>query len=91
MAQYVDRRYRLNVDEIPIVLELVRLRLQELVKAKRDLEAARTLFRVLYRHEAYQPGRPGYPESITWGTLAEYLNEVKVRAAILEEVKNYGN
>jgi len=43
-----DRRYRLNVDEIPVVLELVRLKLLELIEAREDLDTAGILFRVLY-------------------------------------------
>ena len=83
MAQYVgDRRYRLNGDEIPVVLELVRLRLLELVKAKEDLETAGILFRVLYRHQSYTPGRPTYPEPLEWGTIEALVRDI---GPLLEE------
>lgn len=77
-AQYVgDRRYRLNGDEIPIVLELVRLKLLELVKAKEDLDTAGILFRVLYRHQSYTPGRPTYPEPLEWLTIEAFLRDIE--------------
>jgi hypothetical protein len=57
-----DRRYRLNSDEIPVVLELVRFKLLELVEAKEDLETAKKPW------DTYPaPGRrlptPGSPSS----------------------------
>lgn len=53
MDHYADRHYRLNGDEVGLVMELVRSRLSELVDVREDLIETEILFRVLYHFETY--------------------------------------
>ena len=48
-------------------------KLRELVETRRDLWLAEEFYRVIWRMDHNQPGRPSYPEPFTWGTLEAYL------------------
>ena len=76
MVPLTDRRHRLNPEEVDPVKEAVHLYLEQLSshRAPEDLPHAETAFRVLYRLHIHQPGRPRYPEPITWDTIAALLN-----------------
>jgi hypothetical protein len=67
------------------------LLLKKLLQKRSELALAVTAFKAWFRLTNHHTGRPGYPEPITWAVIQEYLDELKVRAAILEEVKNCGN
>jgi hypothetical protein len=73
MVHYFDRRMRLAGEEVAPIMELVRLRLQELAEARMNLELAELLFRPLWRFHYPYPGRPSYPEPVTWSTIEELL------------------
>ena len=60
-----ERRHRLYQPEIPEVVRGLKLRLQELCKAREDREAAEITFRALFRLSRDASGRPRYPE-FTW-------------------------
>ena len=65
MVPLSERRHRLYDHEIPEVKRGLKLRLQELYEARKDLEAAEIAFRALYRLSRDEKGRPKYPE-FTW-------------------------
>jgi hypothetical protein len=70
-----DRRMRLAAEEVDPIMEMVRLRLRELVEARGDLEAAELLFRPLWRFHYPYWGRPGYPEPVAWADIEALLKE----------------
>ena len=57
-----ERQHRLYNHEIPEVKRGLKLRLQELCKAREDREAAEIAFRALFRLSRDEAGRPKYPE-----------------------------
>jgi hypothetical protein len=73
MAHYGDRRHRLNADEVPLVRGLVLEKLAELIGERRDLLQAEEFYRVVHRMDHNRPGRPEYPEPLTWSYLWAYL------------------
>ena len=73
MVPLSERRHRLHGDEVPEVLEGLRLRLLEHLKTEEDLEGATVAFRAFYRLMTHQAGRPNYPEPVTWNTIAEWI------------------
>jgi len=75
MVHFSDRRYRLNGDEVGPVMQLVRDRLSDLLLAQDNLAEAEILYRVLYRFETYQVGRPSYPEPVTWDAVEALLGK----------------
>jgi hypothetical protein len=72
MVPLSERRHRLYGDEIPEVIEGLRLRLEALWDAKEDSERAEIAFRALYRLVHGGPGRPKYPR-FSWDYLGYYL------------------
>ena len=64
-----ERRHRLNAEEIPEVLEALKLRLWYHLEYRQSLSDASTIFRAYYRIATHCMGRPEYPEPITWGLI----------------------
>jgi len=73
MVHYSDRRMRLAGEEVAPIMRLVQARLEELCKARLNFNEALLLFRVLWRYRNPYPGRPLYPELISWSTIRELL------------------
>jgi hypothetical protein len=72
MVPLSERRHRLYGDEIPEVIQGLRLRLEGLLEAEEDRERAEIAFRALYRLMHGDPGRPRYPE-FSWDYLGYFL------------------
>ena len=68
-----ERRHRLSDEEVPEVIEGLKLRLLQHLETEDYLEAATVAFRAFYRLITHQVGRPNYPEPVTWNTIAEWL------------------
>ena len=68
-----ERRHRLHPEEVPEVLEGLKLRLLQHLETEEDLPRAVIAFRAFYRLMTHQVGRPNYPEPVTWNTIAEWL------------------
>ena len=64
---------RLVSEECELVMPLIRDRLSELCEARLGLDEATILFRVLWRYHNPYPGRPLYPESVTWADIEALL------------------
>jgi hypothetical protein len=60
-------------EEIPKVIECLRLRLERLLEAEENPARAKIAFRALYRLIHGGPGRPMYPE-FSWGYLSHFLD-----------------
>lgn len=69
-----DRRMRLAAEEVEPIMKLVQARLEEICEARVNLELAELLFRVLWRYINHHPGRPRYPEPVTWSTIREFMD-----------------
>lgn len=69
----MGRRHRLNVFEVPEVIEALRLRLWYHLEYKRRLDEAQIAFRAYYRLVTHRVGKPSYPEPITWGVIESFL------------------
>ena len=68
MVPLSERRHRLYSNQLPEVVEGLRLRLEHLLEARDDLERAEIAFRTLYRLLDTGVGRPKYPE-FNWQNL----------------------
>ena len=73
MVPLSERRHRQYGNEIPQVVEELRLRLEHLLETKKDLESAVIAFRALYRLLDRNVGRPKYAE-FNWRLLRHYLD-----------------
>ena len=73
-VSYSQRRHRLNSDEVPEVIEGLRLRLLQHLKTRDDIYGATVSFRAYYRLSTYCRGRPSYPNPITWDLIDSYVN-----------------
>jgi len=69
-----ERRHRLHGEEVPEVIQGLRLRLQAHLEERRDPYGAAVAFRAFYRLVTHQAGRPDYPEPVTWGLIERWLN-----------------
>lgn len=69
-----QRRHRLHSEEVPEVIEGLRLRLQHHLKARGDLYGATVAFRAFYRLMEHRAGRPDYPEPVTWSLIESWIN-----------------
>jgi len=74
-----ERRHRLHGEEVPEVIEGLRLRLRAHLETKEDLPGARIAFRALYRLMEHRAGRPDYPEPVTWGLIEDYVGILEER------------
>ena len=72
-----QRRHRIHGDEIPEVLEGLKLRLRQHLEMEEDLAMATVAFRAFYRLLTHQTGRPNYPDPVTWNTIAEWVRRYK--------------
>ncbi len=73
MVPLSERRHRLYSNELPQVIEGLRLRLEYLLETEEDQESAKLAFRALYRLLDGGVGRPMYPE-FNWKNLRIYLD-----------------
>jgi len=69
-----ERRHRLHGEEVPEVIEGLRLHLQAHLEERQDLPRAAVAFRAFYRLVTHQVGRPDYPEPVTWALIESWLN-----------------
>ena len=69
----MGRRHRLNVFEVPEVIESLRLRLWYHLENRDSLESAQIAFRAYYRLVTHRVGKPCYPEPITWTLIESFL------------------
>lgn len=69
-----ERRHRLHGFEVPEVIKALRLLLLEYVEEREDLGQAEIAFRPYFRLTTHKPGRPSYPDNITWQAIEEYVN-----------------
>jgi hypothetical protein len=77
MVPLSERRHRLYKEEIPEVVLGLRLRLEQLLEEKREIDRAEVAFRALCRLLEPGPGRPKYPRvEFTWTRLSYWLDEV---------------
>ena len=77
-----QRRHRLHGEEIPEVLRGLELRLREHLETERDLLGATIAFRAFYRLLEHRPGRPNYPEPVTWNVIAEWIHLYRQARAV---------
>ena len=68
-----ERRHRLHGEEVPEVIEGLKLRLRQHLETTEDLPGATVAFRALYRLIEHKQGRPDYPEPVTWGFIEDYV------------------
>ena len=73
MVPLSERRHRLYSNELPQVIEGLKLRLEYLLETQEDQESAKIAFRTLYRLQNRDVGRPKYPE-FSWDFLQHYLD-----------------
>jgi len=74
MVPLSERRHRLYKLEIPDVILGLKLRLEQLLKEKNDLERTEVAFHCLYRLLEGGHGRPKYP-NFSWVYLEHYLDQ----------------
>jgi len=75
MVPLSERRHRLYEDEIPEVVEGLKLRLSQLLERGEEQLHAEIAFRALYRLTRNKPGRPKYPE-FNWDFIQYYVNDI---------------
>ena len=68
------RRHGLYPHEFGPVFQAVKYRILQLLENQEDFIEAEALFRVLWRFENCQVGRPQYPKEINWQLIREYIN-----------------
>lgn len=79
MVPLSQRRHRLHPEEIPEVLEGLKLRLRQHLETEEDLAGATVAFRAFYRLMTHRTGRPNYPAPVTWNTIVEQLKWYHLR------------
>lgn len=62
--------------------------LLEYVEKREDLGQAEIAFRAYFRLTEHKPGRPSYPDNITWQAIEEYINGT-VFSSDVEEASYY--
>ena len=73
MVPLSEKRHRLYSHEMPEVLLGLILRLEKLLKERKEEEKAKIVFRTLYRLMfAEKGGRPKYPE-FTWSNAQTFV------------------
>jgi len=78
MVPLSERRHRLYNDEIPEVVEGLKLRLSHLLEEREEKINAEISFRTLFRLTRDKPGRPKYPE-FSWDLIQYYTNDYKAK------------
>ena len=76
-----ERRHRLHGDEVPEVIEGLRLRLRRHLRTREDLLGATVAFRAYYRLTKYPRGRPNYPNPVTWDLIESNIGTVLAEEA----------
>jgi acyl CoA:acetate/3-ketoacid CoA transferase len=69
------RRHRLHPEEIPEVTRGLLLRMQELARARTDLQAAGTAYMAFKRLTSQEKGRPRHVE-VTWNLIDYVVNSL---------------
>jgi len=75
MVPLSERLHRLYEDEIPEVVEGLKLRLSQLLERSEEQLHGEIAFRALYRLTRKRSGRPKYPE-FDWDFIQYYVNNV---------------
>ena len=83
-----ERRHRLQDFEVPEVLKSLRLQLIKHLEMKEDFLQAQITFRVYFRLNEHNIGRPNYPDPLTWQVMEEYINGTVFSSNIEEESCN---
>jgi len=78
MVPLSERRHRLYENEIPEVVEGLKLRLSHLLENREEGINAEIAFRVFYRLTRDEPGRPKYPR-FSWEQVQYYIDFYDVR------------
>lgn len=68
------RRYSLRTDEFGPNFRSVKHSLADLLETRSNFPEAEILFKILWRFENSRPGRPKYPDEISWQLIHEYIN-----------------
>ena len=68
-----ERRHRLNMLEVPEVIEALKLRLRYHLEDRGSLLEAAIAFRAYYRLVTHCRGKPSYPEPITWSLIEDFV------------------
>jgi len=76
MVPMSEKRHRLYPHEIPVILQGLILRLEQLAEKREEEEKARIVFRTLYRLIFEGKGRPKYPE-FTWSDAYAFASIYK--------------
>ena len=74
MVHFTARRPRILAHETPLIYGLVWAKLSELHEERSQPHLATQLFKILYRYVEYRPGRPSYPEPVTWSLIESWIN-----------------
>ena len=74
-----QRRPRLHEEEVPEVLDGLKLRLLQHLETEDDLLRATIAFRAFFRLMENPRGRPNYPEPVTWNTIAEWIHLYRLK------------
>ena len=74
----MTRRHRLHGDEVPEVIEGLRLRLQHHLETRADLYRAAIAFRAYFSLTEHVTSRPAYPDPITWSIIESRINGTNV-------------
>jgi hypothetical protein len=74
MVPLSERRPRLKDEEIPEVVQGLKLRLMELVAKREEPEKTQIAYKCLTRLLGDKPGRPRYSD-FSWDALSYYLDE----------------
>jgi hypothetical protein len=86
-----ERRHRIHGEEVPEVIEGLRLRLRQHLKTRGDLLGATVAFMVLYRLVTHQAGRPDYPEPVTWSLIESWINGTIYQGGVDPEDPSLGS
>lgn len=74
MTPLNERRHRLHGEEVPEVIEGLRLRLRHHLEERSDLLKATIAFRAYLRLKRHRTGRPYYPPRITWEIIEKWIH-----------------
>ena len=83
MVPLSERRHRIYEEEVPEVIEGLKLRLFKLLEEKTEPEKAELGFRVLYRLMRDKPGRPKYPD-FSWDLLYNFIDYYREDLKVVE-------
>ena len=88
MVHYSSRRkHGLYPHEFGPIYRAVKHTLRTLLETRDNFLEAEILFKVLWRFENCRPGRPYYPEEISWQLIDEHINGALIDPERLPELK----